>query len=65
MLTLRSLGAVPRAVANWAGISGHDERPVARILLYHGTPRRGAAPRERQRRGFKSRLHKVPQPSIG
>ena len=64
MLTLRSLGAVPRAVANWAGISGRDERPVARILLYHGTPRRDAAALERQLRWLKRRFQIVPLRSI-
>ena len=50
MLNLRTLRAIPRAVTNWAGFTGRDERPVARILLYHGTPRRQAASFERELR---------------
>ena len=64
MLSLRSLGAVPQAVANWAGITGRDERPVARILLYHGTPRRDAAAFERQLRWLKRRFQIVPLRTI-
>lgn len=64
MLSFRSLRAVPRAVANWAGILGRDERPVARILLYHGTPRRDAAALERQLRWLKRRFQIVPLRSI-
>ena len=60
MLSLRSLGAVPGAVANWAGISGRDERPIARILIYHGTPRRDAAVFERELRWLKRRFNVVP-----
>lgn len=64
MLTLRTLRAIPRAVTNWAGITGRDERPVARILLYHGTPRRQAASLERELRWLKGRFNLVPLRSI-
>jgi peptidoglycan/xylan/chitin deacetylase (PgdA/CDA1 family) len=64
MLTLRTLRAIPRAVTNWAGITGRDERPVARILLYHGTPRRQAASLERELRWLKRRFNIVPLRSI-
>ena len=60
MLSLRSLRTVPRAVTNWAGITGHDERPVARILVYHGTPRHDAAALERELRWLKRRFNVVP-----
>ena len=64
MLTIRTLRAIPRAVTNWAGITGRDERPVARILLYHGTPRRQAASLEREFRWLKRRFNIVPLRSI-
>jgi peptidoglycan/xylan/chitin deacetylase (PgdA/CDA1 family) len=64
MLTLRTLRAVPRAITNWAGITGRDERPVARILMYHGTPRRDAASFERQLRWLKRRFNIVPLRTI-
>lgn len=64
MLTLRTLRALPRALANWAGIAGSDERPVARILLYHGTPRREAAALERELRWLKRRFQIVPLRAI-
>jgi peptidoglycan/xylan/chitin deacetylase (PgdA/CDA1 family) len=64
MLTLQSLRAVPRALANWAGITGHDERPVARILLFHGTPRRESAALERELRWLKRRFNIVPLRTI-
>jgi peptidoglycan/xylan/chitin deacetylase (PgdA/CDA1 family) len=64
MLTLRTLRAVPWALANWAGIAGRDERPVARILLFHGTPRRHAAALERELRWLKRRFQIVPLRSI-
>jgi len=55
---------VPRALANWAGITGRDERPVSRILLFHGTPRREAAALERELRWLKRRFNIVPLRSI-
>jgi peptidoglycan/xylan/chitin deacetylase (PgdA/CDA1 family) len=64
MSTLRSLRAIPRALANWAGITGRDERPVARILLFHGTPRRDAAALERELRWLKRRFQIVPLRAI-
>jgi hypothetical protein len=60
MLTLSSLRSAPRAITNWAGITGRDERPVARILLYHGTPRSQAASLERELRWLKRRFNVVP-----
>jgi len=64
MPILQSLRAVPRALANWAGITGRDERPVARILLFHGTPRRESAALERELRWLKRRFNIVPLRSI-
>ena len=64
MPPLRSLRAFPRALANWAGLAGQDERPVARILMYHGTPRREAAALERELRWLKRRFHIVPLRAI-
>ena len=64
MLTLRTLQAIPRAVTNWVGFTGRDERPVARILLYHGTPRGRAASLERELRWLKRRFNVVPLRSI-
>lgn len=64
MPPLRSLRALPRALANWAGIAGGDERPVARILVYHGTPHREAAALERELRWLKCRFQIVPLRSI-
>lgn len=64
MLTLRSLRSAPRALADWAGLSGRDERPIARILLFHGTLRRDAASLERELRWLKRRFQIVPLRSI-
>lgn len=64
MLPLHSLRALPRALANWAGLAGQDERPVARILMYHGTPRHDAAALERELRWLKRRFHIVPLRAI-
>ena len=64
MPPLRSLRAVPRALSNWAGFAGEDERPVARILLIHGTPRRDAAALERELRWLKRRFQIVPLRAI-
>jgi peptidoglycan/xylan/chitin deacetylase (PgdA/CDA1 family) len=64
MPPLRSLRAFPRALANWAGFAGQDERPVARILMYHGTPRGEAAALERELRWLKRRFHIVPLRAI-
>ena len=52
--------AAPIALANWMGIAGGDDQPSARILLYHGTPRRDAAMLERQLRWLKRRFSIVP-----
>ena len=53
----------PRAITNWAG-SPAAKRPIARILMYHGT--RAARPRslERQLRWLKRRFHVVPLRAI-
>jgi peptidoglycan/xylan/chitin deacetylase (PgdA/CDA1 family) len=64
MPPLRSLRALPSALAHWAGFTGRDERPGARILLYHGTPRREAAALERELRWLKRRFHIVPLRAI-
>src|SRR5688500_12765446 len=64
MPTVRSLRAVPRALSNWAGLTGRDQRPVARILLFHGTPRRDAAALERELRWLKRRFQIVPLRAI-
>ena len=64
MLSLNSLRAAPRAFGNWLGIAGGDERPAARILLFHGTPRREAAALERQLRFLKRRFDVVPLRTI-
>ena len=64
MPSLRSLRFLPRALANWAGFARADERPVARILLFHGTPRREASALERELRWLKRRFQIVPLRSI-
>lgn len=56
--------AAPIALANWMGIAGGDDEPSARILLYHGTPRRDAAMLERQLRWLKRRFSIVPLRSM-
>ena len=64
MVTLRSLRSAPVAVANWLGIARDRDAPSARILLFHGTPRREAAALERQLRWLKRRFSVVPLRSI-
>jgi peptidoglycan/xylan/chitin deacetylase (PgdA/CDA1 family) len=64
MLRLSPLRNAPIAFANWLGVCGRDERPVARILFYHGTPRRHAAALERQLRWLKRRFRVVPLRSV-
>ena len=64
MLTVSALRAAPIALANWIGIAGRDARPGAHILLFHGTPRGGAAALERQLRWLKRRFSVVPLRSI-
>ena len=64
MITVNALCAAPVAVANWIGLAGRDERPSARILLYHGTPRSSASALERQLRWLKRRFNIVPLRSI-
>lgn len=60
MIQLGSLRSAPLALAYWCGIAGGDERPRARILMFHGTPRREAAALERQLRWLKRRFQIVP-----
>ena len=64
MLTINALRAAPVALANWLGISGRDDSPVGRILLFHGTPQREAAALERQLRWLKRRFSIVPLRSL-
>ena len=64
MLTLNALRAAPVALANWLGLSGRDESPTGRILLFHGTPQRDAAALERQLRWLKRRFSIVPLRSL-
>lgn len=59
MITLSALCAAPVALANWVGF-GRDEKPCARALLFHGTPRRDAAALERQLRWLRRRFDIVP-----
>jgi peptidoglycan/xylan/chitin deacetylase (PgdA/CDA1 family) len=60
MLTLTSLRSAPIALANWAGLRAREEKPAARILLFHGTPRREAAALERILRWIKGRFQIAP-----
>lgn len=64
MFTLGSLRSAPGALANWVGIGRGQEASSARILMYHGTPRREAAAFERQMRWLKSRFSIVPLRSV-
>jgi peptidoglycan/xylan/chitin deacetylase (PgdA/CDA1 family) len=64
MLNLSSLRSAPIALANWLGITGGDDQPSARILLFHGTPRREAGALERQLRWVKRRFQIVPLRSL-
>jgi peptidoglycan/xylan/chitin deacetylase (PgdA/CDA1 family) len=64
MLKLSSLRSAPIALANWLGITGDDDKPSARILLFHGTPRRDAGALERQLRWLKRRFQIVPLRSL-
>jgi peptidoglycan/xylan/chitin deacetylase (PgdA/CDA1 family) len=60
MITLSALRAAPIALANWIGIPAREGRPGARVLLFHGTPRREGAALERQLRWLKRRFEVVP-----
>jgi peptidoglycan/xylan/chitin deacetylase (PgdA/CDA1 family) len=64
MIRLSSLRSAPLALAYWLGAAGSNEGPTARILLFHGTPRRGAAVLERQLRWLKRRFQIVPLRSL-
>jgi len=64
MLKLGSLRSAPIALGNWLGITGGDDKPSARILLFHGTPRREAGALERQLRWLKRRFQIVPLRSL-
>lgn len=61
---MNTIRVAPLAVAKWMGLAGRDERPSARILLYHGTPREDAPALERQLRWLKRRFDIVPLRSI-
>lgn len=60
MITLKAMRAAPFALAAWAGMTGRDAEPTARILVYHGTPAHEAAMFERQLRWLKRRFDIVP-----
>jgi peptidoglycan/xylan/chitin deacetylase (PgdA/CDA1 family) len=64
MLKLSSLRSAPLALAYWLGAAGSNERPTARILMFHGTPRREAGALERQLRWLKRRFQIVPLRSL-
>jgi peptidoglycan/xylan/chitin deacetylase (PgdA/CDA1 family) len=64
MITLSALRSAPFALAYWLGAAGSDEGPIARILLFHGTPRRASGAFERQLRWLKRRFQIVPLRSL-
>jgi peptidoglycan/xylan/chitin deacetylase (PgdA/CDA1 family) len=64
MLTLTSLRSAPIALANWIGVGAAEDKPAARILLFHGTPRREAAALERCLRWIKGRFQVAPLRTI-
>lgn len=57
------LTAASFAIANWLGIGAKGES-AARIIMFHGTPRRDAAALERQLRWLKRRFQLVPLRAI-
>jgi peptidoglycan/xylan/chitin deacetylase (PgdA/CDA1 family) len=63
MIKLGTLRSVPLALAYWVGAAGRNDES-ARILLFHGTPRRLAAELERQLRWLKRRFQIVPLRSL-
>lgn len=64
VLTLTSLRSAPIALANWIGIGAAEDKPAARILLFHGTPQREAAALERCLRWVKGRFQIAPLRTI-
>lgn len=64
MVKLSTLRAAPLAFAHWLGVAGRNDVPMARIVLFHGTPRSNAASLERQLRWIKQRFHVVPLRSL-
>jgi peptidoglycan/xylan/chitin deacetylase (PgdA/CDA1 family) len=64
MVKLSTLRSAPLALAYWLGAAGSNEGPTARILMFHGTPRRGAGALERQLRWLKRRFQIVPLRSL-
>jgi peptidoglycan/xylan/chitin deacetylase (PgdA/CDA1 family) len=62
MPKLRSLRSAPLALAYWLGIAGAAQRrdDCARILMFHGTPRRMAGAFERQLRYLARHFDVVP-----
>lgn len=63
---LRALRAAPLAVAYWLGLAGAPERRIgcARILMFHGTPRRHAGAFEREMRFLRRQFEVVPLGSL-
>jgi peptidoglycan/xylan/chitin deacetylase (PgdA/CDA1 family) len=64
VLSLGSLRSAPLALRNWLGLARRDEKPAARILLFHGTPKREATALERELRWLKRRFQVVPLRTI-
>ena len=64
MITLSTLRSAPLAVAYWLGAAGRNEAPTARILTFHGTPRRESGAFERQMRWLRRRFEIVPLRSL-
>jgi peptidoglycan/xylan/chitin deacetylase (PgdA/CDA1 family) len=63
---LRAFKTAPHALAYWLGIAGARKRRqgIARVLMFHGTPRRTAGPFERQMRYLRAHFNVVPLGSI-
>ncbi len=59
---LRALRSAPLALGYWLGVAGAQERRLgrARILMFHGTPRRFGAAFERQMRYLRRHFDVVP-----
>ena len=62
MVILSKLGTAPLALGYWIGVAGASERGLdcARILMFHGTPRRLAGVFEREMRFLKRQFDVVP-----
>jgi peptidoglycan/xylan/chitin deacetylase (PgdA/CDA1 family) len=63
---LRAFKTAPLALAYWLGIAGAKERSqgIARVLMFHGTPRPLAGQFERQMRYLRAHFNVVPLGSI-